>query len=322
MADIQLPLRAGTVGDGIRDLQGLLEVAGFPVDSEETGSFGPSTGRAVLAFQSSRGLEGDGTVGDATWAALIEAGHHLGDRLLCLRTPMMRGDDVAELQILLGSLGFDTDKVDGIFGLLTQHAVGDFQRSVGLVADDVCGPDTIDALRRIRSRGGSTSVAFVREREELFSHAHSLDALKVVCVHDGTFRSLCDALAQRLESVGSSQIVFEGPDRSELARRVNDEGGDLVIGFRSGVSPELRVAYFESSGYTSEGGRALASLIANEMPRIPGIVGARVQGMRLPLLRETRCVATELTIGQTPPTGDAELAVINGLQRALERWVG
>ena len=78
--------------------------------------------------------------GPQTWSALVEAGRDLGDRFLYRRTPMLRGDDVAELQQRLSALGFDTGRVDGIFGDLTSAALGEFQRNVGLPSTASPGP--------------------------------------------------------------------------------------------------------------------------------------------------------------------------------------
>ncbi|MSX00132.1 MAG: N-acetylmuramoyl-L-alanine amidase, partial [Actinobacteria bacterium] len=80
---------------------------------------------------------------------------------------MMRGDDVSELQLRLGALGFDAGRVDGIFGSLTQQAIADFQRNAGLVSDKVCGPETVDSLVRLEGRGGTATVTGVRERDRL-----------------------------------------------------------------------------------------------------------------------------------------------------------
>ena len=45
---------------------------------------------------------------------------------------MQRGDDVADLQQRLSTLGFDTGRVDGIFGDRTSRALAEFQRNAGL----------------------------------------------------------------------------------------------------------------------------------------------------------------------------------------------
>ena len=92
----------------------------------------PARAAAVEAFQHRRGLRVDGVCGAQTWWALVEAGFRLGDRFLYHRQPMMRGDDVAELQRRLSALGFDTGRVDGIFGDLTSRALAEFQRNLGL----------------------------------------------------------------------------------------------------------------------------------------------------------------------------------------------
>jgi N-acetylmuramoyl-L-alanine amidase len=57
---------------------------------------------AVRRFQRDRGLLESGLVDLTTWRAIVEAGYRLGDRLLYLRRPPLRGDDVAWLQNALG----------------------------------------------------------------------------------------------------------------------------------------------------------------------------------------------------------------------------
>lgn len=58
-----------------------------------------------------------------------------------------RGSQVAELQNLLNTKGFDAGIADGDFGPGTERAVKSFQASVGLVADGVVGNMTWEALR-------------------------------------------------------------------------------------------------------------------------------------------------------------------------------
>ena len=138
------PSRSGPAppARAVRDLQRRLAIVGH-VAADSLGVYGPATEAAVRAFQERRGLSVDGICGIETWSSLVEAGHRLGDRLLYLRSPMLRGDDVAALQALLGALGFDAGRVDGIFGPDTQHAVAEFQRNTGLTTDGICGPATV-----------------------------------------------------------------------------------------------------------------------------------------------------------------------------------
>src|SRR5262249_7355316 len=122
-------LRAGDRGAAVRDLQERLAAAGLLVRID--GHYSNATRDAVESFQKQRGLRVDGICGPETWAALIESGFALGDRLMYLCQPMLRGDDVALLQRRLNALGFDAGREDGIFGRETEAALGAFQRDAG-----------------------------------------------------------------------------------------------------------------------------------------------------------------------------------------------
>lgn len=54
-----------------------------------------------------------------------------------------RGDEVRKIQTKLKSLGFFNGTVDGIYGVKTQSAVRQFQKSVGITADGVAGNKTL-----------------------------------------------------------------------------------------------------------------------------------------------------------------------------------
>ena len=96
--------RIGDEGEPVRDIQGRLIALGYDTAPDPMGSFGHATVVAVQGFQAGRGLPADGIVGPDTWRALVRAGYSLGDRMLYHRIPMMRGDDVAELQRQLNAL--------------------------------------------------------------------------------------------------------------------------------------------------------------------------------------------------------------------------
>ena len=57
------------------------------------------------------------------------------------------GPDVTNLQQRLKDLGFDPNGVDGNFGPGTKAALIAFQKSKGLTADGVAGPQTMGALQ-------------------------------------------------------------------------------------------------------------------------------------------------------------------------------
>ncbi len=284
-----------------------------------TGDYDRDTGAAVAAFQSAVGLESDGRCDAGTWSALVEAGFTLGTRLLCLRSPMMRGDDVSELQLRLGALGFDAGRVDGIFGPMTQDAVGDFQRNAGLVSDEVCGPETIASLRRLEGRGGDAPVTGVRERERLRRRASSATQLRVAIGSVGTPEPIMTSLAAELQLSGVSTLLLSS-DWSDQAIAANDFAADVYIGLSVADDPIVETAFFSAPGYESAGGRHLAQLILRELPAAPGWTIGVAAGKRLPILRETRPPAVLMKLGDAQMLLTNQDLVVASLVRALDTW--
>lgn len=66
-----------------------------------------------------------------------------------------RGEEVRRVQTKLRELGFYRGSVDGIYGTQTQAAVRAFQRSVGITADGIAGPQTLLYLGLGGSSGSS-----------------------------------------------------------------------------------------------------------------------------------------------------------------------
>ncbi len=187
-----LPLRLGDEGVAVRDLHRRLAASGYSVTGHPE-RFSPATETSLKAFQASRRLSEDGICGRQTWAALVEAAHNLGDRMLYLRSPMTRGDDVTDLQQRLGSLGFDAGYVDGIFGPDTELAVRNFQHNQAVTADGVVGPGTVQALARLAGRSsGEKTITEVREKENLRRTAPSIEKRRFVIGETGGIPGIVD----------------------------------------------------------------------------------------------------------------------------------
>ena len=312
-----LPLRAGDRGAAIRDLHRLLAPAGeSPIEGDVYNS---ETEAAVKRFQQSRGLVADGVCGSQTWMALVEADHSLGDRMLYLRSPMTRGDDVTELQRRLGSLGFDAGWVDGIFGPDTQSAVREFQSNAGLTADGVVGLDTVTSLDRLVGRqAGHRTVAAVREMERLRQHTSELAGRRLVVGENGGLPSVAQSLARRLVKDGAEVLLLNQPDLSAQARTANDWEGELYVGVTLATG-DLSVAYFATTGFESAGGRALATRCAEEASAVLG-QPLPTTGMRLPILRETRMPAIWCRFGPGPVVVERGARVAVALHGAITEW--
>lgn len=306
-------LSAGARGRAVRVLQQHLRAAGF--DPREDEEYGPGTVAAVRAFQEQRRLRVDGICGPETWGAIDESGYVRGSRLLCLRTPMQRGDDVVDLQTRLNALGFDAGRTDGIFGPQTEGALVAFQRDAGIAVDRICGPETHAALSRLGAPGPG-SVAATRERDALRRGTRTLRGLSVLVTADGP-SSLARSVAETLAGLGATATFVEaGEETGALAARANAADTALVIHLTESEQNLTQCAYFESTSMRSEGGYRVARGITDAL--VAADVGAsEVIGRTSRLLRETRMPAVICEIADPSVPGFAA-AVSEGVRKAIE----
>ncbi len=312
-----LPLREGDQGEPVRDLQRRL--VGLGLSPGLDGSYCAHTATAVAEFQASRGLLPSGSCDQATWNAVIEAGHHLGDRLLYLTRPMLRGDDITTLQRRLGGLGFDAGRVDGIFGPNTEGALREFQRNAGLSIDGVCGPETLMDLDRVGSRiTEPAAVAGVREREILRSGPRGLEQRRVVIAHAGGLDAIAHATARALAETGADPVVLQHHEPSALAEQANTLDCDLLLDLEVGDAP-CWCAYYQSGDFESTGGRRLAELLTDALAEI-GLTPERSRGLRLPLLRETRMPAVVVHLGPPERVVTDPTTITEACTRSVADW--
>lgn len=314
-----LPLRPGTTGPAVVDLQARVRRSGHDLDDED-GTYGPATETALQSFQRARGLRVDGICGRETWAALVEAGWRLGDRLLYERTPMLRGDDVAEMQARLGGLGFLDDRVDGILGPLSRRALQDFQRNCGLTVDGICGPETIAELVRLDARTPTTVKAGVVERARLRSSPRELAGRRVVVGDLGGVGALAAATEKILQGAGATVMVTSHPDGSIQAQEANTLEADLYVGLQ--ISEAARCAYYETPAFVSEGGHRLATLLADGLADASALSQpVEVAGMRLPVLRATRMPAVVCELSPPRLVVERSPVLATVVRDTLGAWV-
>jgi len=285
----------------VADLQQRLDEVGLPCPPDPEGLFGAGTAAAVEAFQHRRGLRVDGICGGQTWGALVEAGFRLGDRFLYLHAPMFRGDDVADLQQRLSALGFDTGRVDGIFGGLTSSALADFQRNVSLPVDGILGASTLRELKRVMPRHADPElVSTVRDREQLRRAPRTLLGRRLAIGEEGGLDVLVTAVRRHLTASGAEVVPLLHPDGSLQAAAANAAEVEAYVGLR--LDPDrtrCSASYYAGYRYESAGGRRLAELVQALAAVALGIAPDGVQGMSLPVLRETRMPAVICELG--PP---------------------
>lgn len=302
-------IRKGDRSREVTDVQARLRAAGIGID-DESGYFGDATEQGVRTFQQRRHILVDGIVGPNTWNELVEAGWRLGDRILYLKRPMMRGDDVRVLQSRLNALGFDAGRADAIFGPDTDRAVRAFQKEYGVAEDGMFGATTFAALTGLRVDRPGTAAAL---REELRQALHSGVANAFIVVdpgHGGEDHGastehgwheadlcwdLARRVAERLTHAGArvrfSRNEVEGLTESDRARRANDLDADAFVSLHLNAHHEGAAGGASTYYFTdSRSGEMLADSIQSALVRL-GVKDCRSHGRSYPILRETRMPA-------------------------------
>jgi N-acetylmuramoyl-L-alanine amidase len=310
-------LSRGDRGKEVLDVQTRLRGQGYQLGREGVdGFFGPGTELAVRTFQQVRGLLADGVVGANTWRELVEAGYALGDRLLYLKEPPFRGDDVLALQVKLNLLGFNAGAERGVHDDDVERGVLDFQRNAGLIADGIVGESTIRKLEALRKAESGREGKKIPERDGGYLQARTLTGQVIVVDpgHGGAddgwvsprglpekdfalalglrFAELLRAEGCRVRLTRERDETVPLYARSEAA---NAAGADCFVSLHANAdrSPAARGAactYFQRSHYYSEHGRLLATHLAARLETAdrPSL-GAF--GRNYCVLRETKALA-------------------------------
>lgn len=320
--DDPLPMRQGDVGEAVVDLQDRLRSLGLFDGTDERGHYGDPTARAIEAFQQQRGLRVDGICDRATWQALDEAGYRLGDRLLYRRATATRGDDVAELQRQLSAVGFYASTIDGIYDDRTAEAVADFQRNVGLPADGMLGPRTIEELTRLRSHITEGHLVSALRERLLRGTLPALNGTKIAVGECGGFAHGVAATCRALTAAGAVALDLHHPDSTKLAAEANVAGAAVFMGLQLDPSSvAIRTAYYSGYRYESVASKRLAELVHGSLQRILQLSDGGVLGMAIPILRETKMPAILVELGDPPQVVRRTSEIGEVLVRSLTDWL-
>lgn len=334
----------GARGEAVLDIQARLSALGHEVPAaERVGEFGAGTTVAVRAFQAERGLVVDGIIGPDTWRQLVEASWQLGDRVLYLRSPNLRGDDVRMLQDRLSTFGFDAGRTDGIFGPDTARAVREFQKNYGLPDDGIVAEQTVRALAGLPSLSGTTPVMSVRERESLRTRSAAINDLRIVIDPghggddggaEGIEAAICSAIvghvAGSLAAAGAQVYVTrrdqDAPDTDARAGLANALGAHVFISIHAcSDQPGAIASFYGHQRYRSEHGARMADLLIEQLAAIDVAVRG-TQARTFGVLHETRMPAVHLDLGALATPGlrlvdpDEQVRVAAALVTAITRF--
>jgi N-acetylmuramoyl-L-alanine amidase len=304
----------------VHQLQQRLCAAGYlDLRSVEDAHFCGRTHAAVLAFQESYGLRITGDCDEGTWSALIEASWSLGERLLFVRSPNIRGDDVAELQTLLNRIGFDCGRVDGIYGPSTARAVSDFQTNVGVETNGICTPEFVSLLTRMASQTGEgPGIATVRETIALESVEDVSPRIAVGSFPGGTH--LSHSLTRRLQLDFPLAATIDG-DAFPQAAAANQMNADVFVGIEVAETGGSVFYFYSVPSFTSVGGRNLAQALATKVSSKIPEMDTHLEGARLPILRETRMPAVLCVLAPAEIVTLKTAGLAAAISEAISDWI-
>ena len=279
---------------------------------------------ALRAFQQERGLIVSGEIDSQTLRAIDEARWKLGDRILSfVPGNPLRGDDVATLQSRLVDMGFDCGRVDAIFGTRTDGAIKEFQKSVGVKVDGVCGPATIMSLMRLVKTVSGGAPIQLRDNAKRAVRGPAL-ANKIIVLDPSSLpedREIAFDIAQRLEGrlIALGVTVFlsrsSAKDPSEIDRInfANESGADLVISFhtdtyKNELAHGLATYYYGNDlhGVHSVVGERFAALVQREITARTDLLNCRTHAKSWDLLRLTKAPTVRIDLGYLSNPGDVK----------------
>jgi len=263
--------------------------------------FTDATKAVVEAFQRSRGLVITGEVDHLTWSRLLEASWQLGQRLLFLHHPNLRGDDVAELQVRLAQMGFNPGRIDGIFGPLSEGALRDFQSNCGLTPS---GELTMESyVELIRLSSAKEPRRLVTEARAVAGFDDFRSGPLILCGEGVLYDAVVDATRDL------APLLLGALSPEDIAHQANSLGAALVVHFSSSLdSPALHLHYFASYRSHSQRGERVASSLASELSQVTNAPRVEITGMALPVLRETRMTTVAIEHGNLDNQGLSDIA--------------
>jgi N-acetylmuramoyl-L-alanine amidase len=137
----------------------------------------------------------------------------------------------------------------------------------------------------------------------------------------GGLATTLSTFRRSLIASGARVTAMHHPDASVQAREANAGEADVLVGLR--LDPDAggcTTAYYAGYRTESEGGRRLAEIVQQLVPRSVDIADGGIRGMSVPLLRETRMPAVLVELGPAAVVVERSRLLASSLAQAVEAW--
>lgn len=308
-------IKRNSSGEKVTDLQRRLKLLGYDIGAKDVdGFFGLDTEDAVRKFQQDRGLLVTGVIDRETWQELVDAGYKIGERMLYLKHPPFRGDDVRTLQLWLKTLGFYPYNENGIFCERTHKALIEFQNNMSIADDGIVGEETLQHLKSLKriivSKETSNfpitksmeSEGRLRESKIILDYSENLEdtgsSEKYLSEKIYICKSIVNFCRDMLSKKSIETLLSGGEnerhdlflyDRIEYANRSE---ANLLIGVDLNYSSDkdangCSCFYFKGLKSYSIPGYGIANLIQDKIVGNLKVLDCRVHGTNYALLKDT-----------------------------------
>jgi N-acetylmuramoyl-L-alanine amidase len=302
-------------GEKVTDLQRRLKLLGYDIGTKDVdGFFGLDTENAVRKFQQDRGLLVTGVIDRGTWQELVDAGYKIGERMLYLKQPPFRGDDVRTLQLWLKTLGFYPYNENGIFCERTHKALIEFQNNMNIADDGIVGEETLQHLRSLKriivSKETSNfpitksmkSKDRLSESKIIFDYSENLEdkgsSEKYISEKIYICRSIVNFCRDMLSKESIETLLSSGEDERldlflhDRIEYSNRSGADLLVSVDLNYSSDkdangCSCFYFKGLKSYSIPGYRIANLIQDKIIGSLKVLDCRVHGANYAVLKDT-----------------------------------
>lgn len=308
-------IKRNSSGEKVTDVQRRLKLLGYDIGTKDVdGFFGLDTEDAVRKFQQDRGLLVTGVIDRETWQELVDAGYKIGERMLYLKQPPFRGDDVKTLQLWLKTLGFYPHNENGIFCERTHKALIEFQNNMNIADDGIVGEETLQhlqGLKRIIVSKETSNFPVTKKNESedrtsiskiILDYSENLEGRGSIEKYIGEKIYVCRSIANFCRDMLSKKNVeallsggknerhdFFLHDRIEYSNR---SGADLIVSVDLNYSSDkdangCSCFYFKGLKSYSIPGYRIANLIQDKITNNLKILDCRVHGANYAILKDT-----------------------------------
>ncbi len=308
-------IKRNSWGEKVTDIQRRLKLIGYSLGlADIDGIFGVETENAVRKFQQDRGLVVTGIMDRETWQELVDAGYKIGERMLYLKYPPFRGDDVRTLQFWLKTLGFYPHDENGIFCERTHRALVEFQRDMNIADDGIMGEETVQSLKSLNRIIVSKETSHfpliknlgkgkkLQENRIILDYSENIEDMRSSGKHLNEKIYICSSIVNFCRDLlfrnGIETLLSIGGDEKQnvflydRVEYINKSNADLLVSIDLNYSTDKNANgcscfYFKGLKSYSIPGYKIANLIQDKITGNLKILDCRVHGANYAILKAT-----------------------------------